>query len=319
MQPFTHHEILGLIEPFTLRGRRVDLGASDRLERQLRFQPVEHSGSGGEPALADRLQLENPWPGTFRLTRVLGTAGGLQATLQAEGPDPAALLARIEAVDPRHPFVSGPGFEIARSYRVEGPDDRSPRLVLTQAVACLDGLTLTLEVPKRNGVPAEFVLRPTDGDALDLPQDLLAVLGWSWGCLYPGRDGWSGSIRLRGKGPGRSRDAEAKLEAGMRHLARTLAEPPARFHEQRTRARWTVVLRRAMPLLFILGLMAGIATLAQFEVAQNTVVRVLLFHLPALLLMLSFGVREIPRIEIPPLPRASRMSDWRKARTTVRT
>jgi hypothetical protein len=318
-QPFTHHEILGLIQPFTQRGRRLDLGASDRLERQLRFQPVEHAGrEAGVPALRDQLQLENPWQGTYRLTRTLGAAGGLQATLVAEGPEPAALLARIESVESHRPFVTGPGFEIARSYGVEGPADAAPLLMLTQAVACLDGLTLTLSVPARKGIPAELVLRPTDGVALELPQDLLAVLGWHWSCLHPGRDGWTGSIRLRGQGSERSRDAEAKLEAAARHLARTLAEPPARFHELRARARWGVVLRRAMPLLFIVGLMAGIATLSQFELAQDSVVRVLLFHIPALLLMLSFGMREIPRIEIPPLPRASRLADWRKPRPAAR-
>ena len=70
--PMSHHEILGLVEPYTRRGRHVDLAASDRLERRLAFQPVEHAGQVGETsALRENLVLENPWPGMHRLTRLL--------------------------------------------------------------------------------------------------------------------------------------------------------------------------------------------------------------------------------------------------------
>ncbi len=40
MQPLTHHEIIGIVEPFTRRGRHVDLSASNRLERCLVLKPV---------------------------------------------------------------------------------------------------------------------------------------------------------------------------------------------------------------------------------------------------------------------------------------
>ena len=42
--PLTHHEILGWIAPFTRQGRQLDLAASDRLERRLRFKTIEHPG-----------------------------------------------------------------------------------------------------------------------------------------------------------------------------------------------------------------------------------------------------------------------------------
>jgi hypothetical protein len=41
--PFTHHEILALVEPFARRGRRVDLAASDRVARLIAFRPTAPS------------------------------------------------------------------------------------------------------------------------------------------------------------------------------------------------------------------------------------------------------------------------------------
>src|SRR3954453_22205961 len=58
IQPFTHHEILGLIEPFVRSGRHVDLASSDRINRCLMFKPVEHSSEGGRFAtIQETLQL----------------------------------------------------------------------------------------------------------------------------------------------------------------------------------------------------------------------------------------------------------------------
>ena len=114
--PLSHHDILALVEPFTRRGRHVDLPASDRMERRLRFKPVEHAG---EPALLDTLQLDSFESGSFQLTRTLSRCDSLHATLQIGGPDPAALLAQVEAVAPPHQFVAGPGFVIARSYSLQ--------------------------------------------------------------------------------------------------------------------------------------------------------------------------------------------------------
>jgi hypothetical protein len=37
----------------------------------------------------------------------------------------------------------------------------------------------------------------------------------------------------------------------------------------------------------------------------------LIFNAPPLLLMLVFCLREVPRLEIPPLPRASKVPTWR--------
>jgi hypothetical protein len=67
--------------------------------------------------------------------------------------------------------------------------------------------------------------------ALELPEDLLAVLGWDWARLVRTADGWKSKLRLRGNLSRRSDRAEAALDRPAVHLARTLAEPPARFHD----------------------------------------------------------------------------------------
>ena len=78
--PLTHHEILGLIEPFTRRGLHVDLATSNRIERRLLFRPRLH---GRKPAkwreAGEVLQLESPGCQAFRLVRVVTLAGGATA------------------------------------------------------------------------------------------------------------------------------------------------------------------------------------------------------------------------------------------------
>src|SRR3954470_11345412 len=81
--PLTHHEILGLIEPFVRRGRHVDLAASDRINRRLMFKSVEHASEDDRFAVINEtMQLENPQPDSYRLTRNLMLPSGLKATMR---------------------------------------------------------------------------------------------------------------------------------------------------------------------------------------------------------------------------------------------
>ena len=161
--PLTHHEILALVEPFTRHGRHVDLAASNRIERRLAFKPIDHPAeaaasnrlerapaadaheaggtAAGAPApgvdavgaltgsagLRETLELENPEPGLFRLTRVLMRPGGLEARLETEGPHPDELLGRVESVAAQRQFRLGPGFLIAHSHRLEASAGAAPR------------------------------------------------------------------------------------------------------------------------------------------------------------------------------------------------
>ena len=313
--PMTHHEIVALVEPFARSGRHVDFRASQRLERRLVFKPVEHAGGcAGEAAVQETLQLDNLESDRYRLTRLLTQPGGLQARLQVEGPAPPDLLARIEAVPVQRQFSTGPGFSSALSHRLEAAGDG---LILTDSVVQLDGFRLTLTVSAVKGISAEAALCASAGDAIDLPQDLLAVLGWHWSRLTQRREGWTASLRLRGSGAARSRDAEHKLQAAAAHLARTLAEGPARFHPRWRAARWRLVLRRGFPLLACILMCIAAAFVPQIEMENNSVFRMLVFQAPPLLLVLFFGLGEMPRIEIPPLPRGLTAPAWRQSAGAV--
>ncbi len=337
--PYTHHEILGLAEPFARRGLRIDLAASDLAERRLAFAPVDHPGGG--PAGSDvraALCLENPHPQRYRLTRVLtlrdtakdapqdGAKDGPPASLQVDGDSPASVLDAIAAVPLAVQFIGVPGCAIALDHHLvlradtASGSDLTPRLTLTHATAHIADLTLKVRIPAVTGVPAEVHLNAPTGDSIQLPDDLLAVLGWPWSRLQRVQHGWTAVLRLSGKDEvrngvsttTRSRDAEARVRATVEHLVRTLAEPPARFHERWAARRWGVTLRRATPLLGGIALLLGAAAVPRIDLAEDSVLRMLIFHAPPLLLVALFCMREMPRIEIPPLPRASRSLHWRE-------
>ncbi len=333
--PLTHHEILGLAEPFARRGMRLDLSASDRAERRLAFATTAHPGAG--PAGSDlcaTLRLENPHPGRYRLTRTLdlaaNSADGLQASLQVDGDSPAGVLDAVSAVPLTTQWAEVAGDAMALDHHIvlradpAAGSDLTPLLTLTHATAQIAGLTLKVRVPTVTGVPAELSLTAATGDRIELPDDLLAVLGWPWSRLQRVERGWTGVLRLSGKDEvrhgvattTRSRDARARLQTTAEHLARTLAEPPRRFHERWAARRWGVTLRRATPLLGGVALLLGAAAVPRIDLAEDSVLRMLIFHAPPLLLVALFCMREMPRIEIPPLPRVSTAPHWREGAST---
>jgi hypothetical protein len=311
--PLTHHEILGLVEPFSRRGRHVDLLASDRLKRQLAFKAVLHASTGPQaPALHETLLLECLDSGNFRLTRSLAIVGGLQAHLRAVGAKLDRLLDDIEAVPLLRHFRFAPGYAVAISHRLE-PGNAPPqeRLAVSQGKVQLPGLTLTLEVSAVPGVAGDLRL---DGPAMQtegLPQDLLAVQGWNWTRLARNASGWHSRLRLRGKEPRRSLRAEERLHEVAEHLARTLAEPPSRFHERHKRARWGVVLRRGIPVLTLVLMALGLWLLSRISVGNESGAWVLLLHVPTLMLAIGFSLQEMAQFEIPPLPRPLSAGAWR--------
>lgn len=310
LPPLSHHEIVALVEPFARAGRHVDLAASRRLERHIAFRDLQHAAAGGLPALSESLQLENPRPGSFTLTRRLESPDGQQAELVAYGDDAGALLARVDAVAPAAQWRCGAGWVLAFSHVLAAPSRTvaQPAPQLTRARARVGALTFTVGVSSVRGIPAEIELPEHPGFAP--PEDLLAVLGWNWTPLRRVRQGWQAAVLLRGSGPERTADAETKLERTVRHLAATLAESPARFHERHLGARWRVVLRRLIPLFATLAMIAGAAGVSQLQMADNSVWRMLIFHAPPLLLAALFSLRELPRVEFPPLPRRLAAPAW---------
>lgn len=305
MEPLTHHEMIALAEPFARRGRHVDLPATDRAARRLAFRPVQHEG------FTETLLLEPHGARQSRLVRRLDHASGLRAELRAEGADIAALLAAVEAVPPASQFAQGPGWQLAFSERLSaGAGGTFAQRVLVQGTARAGGLLLTLAVSAVSGVAGEITLAPAAGTRPALPQDLLAVLGWSWARLLEERSGWRSRVKLARREPARTADAKAKLERAAAHLAQTLHAPPAGFHERFRAARWGVVLRRAIPVLTLVLLALGLWVISRFAAGKETGAWVLLIHVPTLMLAIGFRLQELAQFEIPPLPQRLAASAW---------
>jgi hypothetical protein len=320
IHPFSHHEILQLIAPFTRSGRHVDLEASDRQQRRLLFKPSEHADDNDVLAgMHEKLQLENLSPNWFRLIRTLSLPCGLTATLTTEGRDPGALLARIAAMQPQRQFRTVAGVTIALHYRLEPAAAPRPgavteiRAVLTQGQARIEALDFVLNAATVKGYPAEIHLADLDGDDVELPEDLLAVIGWGWGPLRRNGKVWRSNLRVPTNEPARSREVLIKLEKAVAHLASTLAAPPQSFHDSLLRARWKVAFRRGIPLLIFGGLIVGSGALTFVEIPQGSFMNLVMMGTPPLLLFGAFGISDRPPLEIPPWPRRSKATAWRKA------
>lgn len=309
LPPLSHHEILALAGPFARRGHHADLAASDRAGRRLAFRHRLHPAEAALPALDEALELDGSQrAGHWRLRRTLTPQGGPAATLVAEGDDPGALLERIDAVPPARQFAITPQATVALLQRVE--TDGSLRL--QQADARVGGLRLGMKVSGVSGFPAEIELLRDEGDPIELPRDLLAVLGRRWDRLTRLSRGWLGSVQIQGAGAARSADAQAQLQRLVAHLAQTLAEPPLAFHQRHRRARWRVALRGTLPVAGGVALVALAFALRRHGSSQAISALGLLANLaPPLMMGLFFMRREMPQIGLPHFPRRPRAGAWR--------
>jgi len=310
VQPLSHHDIMALVAPFAHSGRHLDLAASDRLQRRLVFKPVTHAdadAAAGLPPHREQLQLELPDSGDCRLTRTLTLPGGLAAVLVAEGDEAGPLLAAVQAVPPSRQLQRVAGHWVGFSHRVS---PATGTLILTHAAAQVAGLQLQMKVSRVSGIAAELTLSALPGVDFTLPEDLLAVLGLPWSRLDRAAGQWRASLQLRGDQPRRTQDAEQKFARSVEHLAQTLAGTPAQFHQRFLRQRWGVALRRATPALVALGLIIAALLVPRMGLGSDSVLRMLIFNSPPLLLVWMFSMREMPRLEIPPLPRRSALPGW---------
>jgi hypothetical protein len=327
--PLTHHEILAIVEPFARRGRRVDLAASDRFARRIAFRDVERAAddASGLPVLRESTALEPREGGGWRLVRTLAPTDGPASTLTVSGAEPAALLAAMQTVDARRQLDAGPGWTLAVDQRLElskaaiDPSNAASvaaALVPLRGTVRTDGVELTMKIPSVSGISADIEIAIAENDPIQLPDDLLAVLGRAWGRLDRSGRGWTSHVGLSGGGTARLLDAEAKLRTMAAHIARTLSEPPARYHERLRAARWRTAVRRSVPLLAAIALIAAAAALPSLGIARDSTMWMLIFNAPPLLLVGFFCLREMPRIELPRAPRAPSAPSWRAIRTPSR-
>jgi hypothetical protein len=323
--PLSHHEILQLVEPFTRCGLQVDLSASRRQDRCLVFKPVQHAGQEpGAPTLHETLELEHPGPGRCKLTRRLtwtdapGQPGGLQATLEVRGAQPAELLRQVQGIAPALHFARGQGWLLLRDFTLPAGAADAASLQLVRGIAFAHGQRLSLTLPPTRRIAAELALTAPQGELPEFPEDLLAVLGWDWARLVKERQGWTSKLRLRGSPSRRSAAAVAALDLAAEHLATTLAGTPGQFHDRHAAARRFATLRRAIPALTGLLLLAAVALAPRFGTPERPGAWILLFHLPTALFALSFCLQELPRLEIPPWPRRSSSPSWWPAARSAR-
>ena len=320
-RPLTHHEILGLVRPFTEHGRHLDLAASRRAERVLHFRPVAHPPAPEDaPPLREELTLAVSERGSFRLVRKLTplTDGDkrMSATLTAAGPDATVLLEKVERFPIMRHFPTYAGVVLQRSYLLEprGKDGNPAGPLwdarLVQATAEVAEVRLDCDAEIRS-LPIKLNLSAPSGQCLALPRDMLAVLGWPWRPVDDYDNHWRSSIRVPKREPRRTTDIEAKLERTVRHLAETLSQPPARFHARHRRERWRASFQRGIPLFAALGMIGGALSLTQVPIEDETLLKLLAFNLPPLMLLVFFfAFDDLPSIEIPRLPRALKQDSW---------
>ena len=341
LAPLTHHEILALAEPFVRAGIAPDLAGSDRAGRSIVFRTraLRAEAQAQLPptlagvALGESWRLDASEPGELAVWRELGWPEGPQARLEGRCADDspselAELLASMQGVPPGRLFVTAAappegaavGALTQRLVRSAPRAHAEPALVLKAGEARVGGLTLRMSLSGVGGYPAEIeLLRPSQAAAAPgssraaaapvarwrLPPDLLAVLGRAWEPLTALSRGWVARVTVRGEEPRRSREARARFEEALAHLARTLAEPPPRFHARHRAARWAVVARGLTPWLVGLGVVA-VALWAR-QRGGSSVLALLANVAPPLLMGLFFVRREMPRIALPRWP--ARLAD----------
>ena len=73
--------------------------------------------------------------------------------------------------------------------------------------------------------------------------------------------------------------------------------------------------RRAIPLTVTLTLIGLAAAVPSMGLSEDSLLRMVMFQSPPLLLGLIFCFRELPQIEIPPWPRRLKQPSWAAAGT----
>jgi hypothetical protein len=313
-EPLTHHQIIHIAAAFAERGHVLDPGRTCRKTRRLVFKPHLHDNVADGFRIKECLFLDNPWQGTYRLSRELVLPNGLVSRLTVSGPEPLDLLRTAEAIPLDRGFVFGTRFILAKSHAHEpfgwssSPVEGEDRLVLKGAVAKVAGLTILFDMPEVDGYPAKVRITSSAPEAVDLPDDVLAVLGGDWRRLEALDGGWTTTMRVRGREPQRSARSEANVERAISHVAQTLMQPPRYFHDGHTLSRWWVQVRNTLPLFFW-----AVVTLAILHLTfvSTSWVAVALAAAPFFaFLLLGLPFLEWSKLSLPQRPRRSIAASW---------
>lgn len=317
--PLTHHEMLALMPAFSAQGLHADLKASRREVRMIAFQPRDHAATETAPALREVLFLwvaapeaGDRQPTEFELVRrveVLEDPDAAWSTLRGSGKDLALLLEQVLAVPLSRQIERVGELLLARDY-VLGTGDFAGRPEFAEARVQFPGMRLEAVADRRGGYPLEYKLTPQAGQRICLAEDLVAVLGRGFRPMTRFVSYWRGSIKVPRKEPERTPEIERQLKRALSQLQACLARPPSDFHTRFRWARWQVTFRRALPLLIGIGLLMATPAIRFIDLEEHSLLRMLIFHLPPFMLVGFFLMREMPKLEIPPLPRPLRQRQW---------
>jgi len=203
---------------------------------------------------------------------------------------------------------------VSRCYEViPALDDKDqavgdPVTVLVSAMALCEGVLLKFS--SEHDDPLRIEVSPAEPGRLRIPQDILAVLGKSWRAVYDFGDHWRSTVRIDRHEPLRTEEAEQRIDDAVAHFSRTLAAPPEMFHQRYRPSRWRVMFRRLIPLGGCAALIGGALLVGQLPIGDGSIAQMMVFHAPPLLLIGLFLFRELPRFEVPPIPRKPRYKNW---------
>ena len=259
-----------------------------------RIPPSRQIGRAGESAVAARSWTLEPDPAGARLElrQVVGRSGPF--VLVADVSTGAGMPADVRLVR-RDDWSDHLPAHLADGSTVPQRRTAARRLLAS----------LRLPAPERGAAPAGTPLAA-------LPDDVLAVLGPDWRPLRWHGDRWKGTLRIPGREPLRGERAAARIDAALAHLERVVARPPADYHRRHAAARRRVFLGRLRPALALLAILA-VMPIAWLLVARGGVrMHPLALGLTPLLMVgvVTLSAREIPVLEIPPLPRPLAPDRW---------
>ena len=192
MTPLTHHDILRLAAPLVRRGRRVDLGASDRAGRRILFAPETGETADGR-AVATVWSLQDLDDGAIEICRAAAVEDGRVATFAARpasAEDLDGALATADAV-PVARQLRASGAALAALDHVLEPADpdadprRGPvgtRLALRSATVLAGPLRLLVDASPGMGMPADVRLAVADAGQTRARPELAS------GARLPGRE-----------------------------------------------------------------------------------------------------------------------------------
>ncbi len=169
--PLTHHAIMRLASPLSMRGLKIDMTRSNRNDRYIEFQ----AQSSFLPQIRCIHSLTVGTENRHRLSRVLIHSGGLIATLEATATNLDTLIEAFEKIPHERQMLIQNEQLIAYSYalrslRNSNTDDKTLQMQL--ACCHLAGLEIRVDTSTGGAMPADVRIIVSGKSTTNLPDSL---------------------------------------------------------------------------------------------------------------------------------------------------